>query len=510
MPVPTTVDSNQTGLSFAEEQSLKVLPVTPIWYAMEPNSYSDFGATFSQVAREVINATRQRLRGSIVDETAKAGINVDLTQRNLTRLLQGFFFADAIEKPATQPFNGTQIVMTAATAAQFQAAAGLGIFLVNHLISVKGFINAANNGLAHITAVAAGALTTDKVLTVEAAPPAAAQLEAVGIQGAAGDLHIAIAGVNVTISSTALDFTTLGLNVGEWVFVGGDAAINNFATAPANNQGYARILSIAAHLLTFDITTFTPLLDADVPATQKVQIFFGKVINNAILATSVKRRSYQLERTLGNDGIGTQSEYLTGAIADQLTFNVPIAAKITTDLTFVGLDNEVRSGATGIKAGTRVGLPGEPAYNSANDIYLSRIAIVDRTVLNPTPLYAYVSDVKLVINNAAVPTKALGVLGGFNVTQGDFVVTGTVTAYFSTIAAIAAVRNNSDCSLQLILSKNNSGMIYDIPLLALGGGLNKVVKDKPIEVAITQDAAKNVAGYTMMAIFFEYLPTVAL
>ena len=42
---PTSIDSNQSGLAVAEEVSLKVLPVTPIWYGLEPNSYADLGAS---------------------------------------------------------------------------------------------------------------------------------------------------------------------------------------------------------------------------------------------------------------------------------------------------------------------------------------------------------------------------------------------------------------------------------------------------------------------------------
>lgn len=519
MSVPKSIASNQTGLAIAEEESLKTLPgvlgADAVWYGLEPNSYADFGATFTSVAREIINATRQRLKGTITDEAAKAGFQVDLTQRNLTRLLQGFFFADALEKPASQSFNGAQIPITSTSAAHFLAT-GLGFtaagFVAGHLVAAKGFSHPANNGLAHITAEADGDLTTDKALTVEAAPPADAQIEAVGIRGAAGDLKIDIAGSQVTLASTALNFTTLKLHVGEWVFIGGDAAINQFVTsAGANvNVGFARIAIIAANLLTFDLTSFVPAADADAGGLQKVDVYFGKVLVNAADPTNIKRRSYQLERSMGNDGDGVQAEYLTGAIPDQFTLDMKQASKAITDLTFMGLDVEERTGVTGVKAGTRVGLPGEAPFNTSQDVYLSRLAIIDLTALNPAPLYAYASDVKLVINNGVQPNKALGVLGGFDCSEGDWAVSGNVTAYFATVAAIAAIKANADINLQLILTKNNAGMVWDIPRITLGGGQAKVEKDKPIMVDLTQEASKNVAGYTALANFFEYLPTVAM
>lgn len=508
MPTPVSISSNLTGLAIAEELSLKTLPVTPIWYGLEPNTYADFGATFTSVSRETINATRQRLQGTITDESAKAGLNLDLTQRNLARLLQGFFFADALEKPATQPFNGTQVPLTAVTGTQYQAAAGLAAFLVHGLLAAKNFLNSGNNGLKEISAVAAGALTIVGGLTAEGAPPATSQLETCGYRCIAGDIDIVVSGANVLLQSTALDFTTLGLTPGEWIFIGGDAAINRFATAA--DVGYARVSAIVAHTLTLDLTTFAPVTDLDVPATQKLDIYFGKVINNAVLAANVKRRTYQLERQLGNDGVGIQSEYLTGAVADNLTINLPNSSKVAVDLSYVGMDVEQRTGTVGIKTGTRIPLPGEAAYNTTHNVYLSRLAIVDPTTLNPLPLYAFASAIKLDIKNGAVPNKAIGVLGGFDVSVGDFNVSGTLTAYFATIAAVAAIKNNSPICLQTILAQANYGMIFDIPLITLGGGSNKVVKDKPIEVDLTQDASRCPNGYTMMAVFFEYLPTIAM
>jgi hypothetical protein len=518
MPVPKSVDSNVTGLAFAEEASLKMLPgetapdtgaSTGTWYGLEPNSYTDFGATFQTVARETINDTRQRLKGTLVDETAKAGFQVDLTQRNLIRLLQGFFFADAIEKPATQPLNGTQIPVTSVSATQFLAGGGglvVAGFLVGHLINARNFGKAANNGLAPVTVVAAGALTTSKALTAEAAPPANAVLEVVGFRGAAGDITLTVAGLVVTLGSTALDFTTLGLNVGDWIYIGGDAAITQFATAA--DTGYARIGSIAAHAIVLDLMSFAPVTDAG--AAKTIDLYFGKVLHNGITAASIKRRTYQLERTLGNDGTGIQAEYVVGVVPDQFTLNLPSASKAVADLSFVGLDVQEHNGTQGAKAGTRVGLLGEAAFNTSQDVFLSRLAVVDPTTLNPLPLYAYASDVKLVINNGVKPNKALGVLGGFDVSAGDFAVNGTLSAYFSTVAAVAQIKANADVCLQVIMAKQNAGMILDVPLLTLGGGTSKVEKDKPIMVDLTQDAAKAPVGYTLGMFFFDYLPNIAM
>lgn len=516
MALQLSVDSNSTGLAFAEELSLKTLPVTPTWYALEPNSYSKFGATFPSVSREPINALRQKKRGTITDLQASGELNIDLTQRNLIRVLQGFVFANILEKAATIPFNGTALALTNTAVDGYTAAAGLLTppqgFLARHLVLGRNFANAINNGLGFVSAAIATKLTiTGKTMIVET-PGATANVQAVGYRFPAGDLKIAISGNLVNLTNAATDMTTLGLSPGEWIFLGGDAALNRWVTGVLGviNTGYARILSIATHLIVLDLTTFAPALDADAGALQQVDMYFGKVLFNATVAGNIVRRTYQLERSLGSDGVGTQAEYVTGAVPNQFVLNQPTASKITCDLSFVGLGYETNTGTVGLKSGNRVAALGEPAINTSHDIYLTRLSILDPATLNPTALFAYASDLKMTINNNTSPVQALGVLGGFNAAVGNFDVSGTVTAYFQSVAAVTQIKNNTDCCLTTIMARNNQGMVFDIPLLTLGGGENKVVKDKPITVDLTQDGAQNALGYTLMFCTFEYLPTIAL
>lgn len=504
------IDSNVTGLSFAEEATLKVLPgvggADAVWYGLEPNSYSDLGGEITNVARAPINASRQRQKGTTTDLDASGGFNSDFTQTNLTRLLQGFFFADAREKASNLPLNGTQIDLTSVTATdEYAAAAGLTIFKAGHLILASNFGVMANNGLKLVDSASATLVNVAQTLTAEASPPANAKIEAVGFQFPTADVNFVASSSQLRMTSAATDLTTLNLNVGEWIFIGGDNATNRFST---NAPGYARIKSIAATAIDFSETTFVA---ANETGTGKaIQIFFGVVIRNEKDPNLIKRRSYNLERTLGQDDDGTQSEYLVGAIANEFTLNVPQADKLNADLTFVAMDNQFRTGLEGVKVGTRVGIPGEPAYNTSSDIYRMRMNVVDPLNLNNAALFGYVTELTLTINNNVTPAKAVAVLGAFEATAGDFEAGGSVTAYFSTVEAVKAVRNNADVAMNIIATQDNKGVVFDMPLIGLGGGRIGVEKDAPITIPLEASGAENKLGYTMLSVFFSYLPNVGM
>lgn len=501
------IDSNVTGLAFAEESALKTLPGSPVWNVLEPNSYSDFGGELSTMARDPINASRQRQKGTVTDLDASGGFNIDVTQNNLTKLLQGFFFADVREKFTTQPVNGSAITISGVATSDdsYSAASGLNAATAGSIILASGFTNTNNNGIFVAATVASGKITTTKNLTDEASPPSTAKLQTVGFEFASGDAVLTASASSIVLSTTTKDLTTLGLTVGEWVFIGGDSTATKFAS---NAPGYARVASISTNAISFSDTTFAATTDSGTGKT--LQIFFGSVLRNEKVANLIKRRSYQIERTLGDDGNGTQSEYLTGAIPNELTINVPQADKINADLTFVAMDNEYRTGTQGVKAGTRTGITGEDAFNTSSDIYRLRMNIVDPTTLNNTPLFAYVNELTLTVNNNISPSKAIGVIGAFDASAGNFEVGGSVTAYFSTVAAAQAVRANSNVALNIIAAQNNAGMVWDIPLLSLSGGRVNVEKDQAITVPLDSAAAENPQGYTLLATFLPYVPTVGM
>jgi len=521
----TKIDSNQTGLRFCEETSLGTLPVaaSQVWYPLEPNSYSNFGQTVKTVARKPINAGRQLKKGTLVDLDAGGGFESDLTQSNLQRLLQGFFFADAREKATTAPITGAAgVTITGAGANTFTAAGGLTIFAVGDLIASSGFTNPANNGLRHVTAVSVTTVTVAESNVVEASTTGV--LSKVGIKAASGDLTITNAGSGTSypvLGSTALDFTTLGLVEGEWIYIGGDGAGTSFATATDN--GFARVRTIAAHALTLDKTQGEMVTDSG--AGKTIELYLGRVLRNE-QGTLIKRRTYQLERILGaNDSADTtkeQAEYQVGAIADQFDINLKSADKVTCNLTFAALHqnfiDENVSGANTLlskQAGaTAPTIVDASAFNTSSDVPRINLSIYSKTDGFPSPLFAYCTDVQITIKNNEKAAKAVGVLGSFESTAGFFEVGGKLTAYFADVAAQEAIRANDTITLDVHMVKENAGVSIDIPVITLGDGRADVKQNEPIMIPLSQDAGAGTfidpkLNYTALMMFWDYLPTAA-
>lgn len=501
---------NLTGLFAAKEASLGVLPENPVWYEREPNSYGDFGGTFAMTTRKPITHDRQTRKGEVSDNNPTVGFNEDFTLTNMIDPFQSFLFADAREKASSKPLNGTERTITAvnAGASTFAAAAGLATFLPGHIVLASNFSVPSNNGIHIVSAAASGLLTVDGVLEDEAAPPDTARLDAVGFMFAAGDLSIAVDVDSVDLVTVAGDFTTLQLVPGEWVGVGGDTAVTRFADNGNNAPFYGRVRSVSAKRLTLDKTTGTQAADAG--AAKEIQIFFGTVIKNEDDCDLIKMRSFTFERQYGC-GAGQEAEYVGGAVANQLTLNIPTPgadAKINVDVTYIATTSFERTEAEGILAGDRVAALNEPAYKPGINVYRNRMAVVDPVTLNPSALVAYNQQMSLVINNNLGGNKAIEAFGNSGINIGEFSVSGTSTSYFNGVETTRRVREGAELTWDFILTKGNAAFAFDLASYGLGNAKANVAPNEPITVPLEGSAGKGQFGYTILTSFFRYVPTV--
>jgi hypothetical protein len=510
MATVNKIDSNVTALRYAEEDTFKTLGTSPIWKALEPNSYQDFGGNITTVARTPISADRQRKKGVTSDLESAGGFNNDLTQTNLQDLLQGFFFSNFRRKGEQL---ATAVNIDGANPDKYEMD-DTSNFKVDDLVLGSGFSNSQNNTLGLITGITVDTnIEVSSTLIDEVTPPTDAQLTVVGHNFQTGEVDIDASTVlpRLVRVSGVKDFTTFGLSVGEFIFIGGDENNKSFTTA--NNNGFKRIRKISTDYIEFDKSDTAMV--TEVGTTVDVRIFFGRVLKNEV-GSNIVRRTYQLERDLGapdDSSTDTQAEYIVGAVPNELSLNISTADKITVDMSFVGADHEMVS-AGNKKTGTRPNVLESNAFNTSSDFSRIKMAEVDESNEAPTPLFAFVTEMTLNLNNNVSPNKAIGTLGSFDSTAGLFQVSGDLTAYFSNVSAISAVRNNSNITLDLALVKDNSGIVVDIPLITLSDSRANVEQDSPITLPITKDAVSGSTidpelNHTLLMVFFDYLPDIA-
>lgn len=492
-------DSNVVGLNIARAEADGTLSATPIFRQREPNSFSDMGGDYKSIARRPFNPTRQRRKGTIVDLDANGGYNEDVTASNMVDVIEDAFYANKHAKP-----HQTNVAAVASTD-DYTVADSTG-FLVGSLVFGVGFADPANNGLKTCNGIPNATHISTSAALADEAVNAAASVEVVGYEFPAGDVVLTIVGGVLRMTSATINPTTFGLIPGEFAFLGGDAAGTQFAL---NSPGYARVSAVAATYVDFDKTTFTAAADAGVGKT--IRMFFGTVVRNEADPDLIVQHELYVERLLGRDADGVQSEVIERATVDELNWVSPLADKVNVDIKLQGLAHTTRTGAqeplSADVAATLLPAYGEDAINTSSNLFRARLAVVDGT-LAPTPLFARVTEWNLNFKNNITVDKAQGVLGGFGTTAGMFEVGGKVKAYFTTVAAIAAIRNNSDVTFDAIYSKANRAIALDIPLIQLGGGRATVEMDKAITLPLDMEAAQHPFGHTALVTFFRYVPTV--
>lgn len=517
--------SNVTNLAFAEELTIGVLPGSPVWNRLTPNSYSDFGGEFVKSTPNPITNTRQRNKGVISDLNASGGFNQNLSVHNQKELMQGFMFANLrrVRRAAC-----TVVVDGGAGADSFTVpATGVDVpngfntaVIVGNLIRGFNFANAQNNANFPVTAVTGTSISVATgSLVAEATAPANAYVQVVGYEFPSGDLSVTLSGNYAIYTSATKNPTTLGLYPGQWIFVGGDLTTDKF-TVQTSCNGFKRIRSVNSTSFTVDRSSVTMV--ADTGTGKLIKIFYGDVLKNE-LDPDIKLRSYHLERTLGPSVAGSvnlQSEVLKGSVPNQFTLSIPTSDIVNTDLSFVSTNYVTNASIDAPVPGTgplQTGVidpPNADVFNSVSDVSRMKMAIHSATDANPAALFAFLTEAKITINNNVTPLKAIGTLGAFDINVGNFDVSGTVTAYFANVAAVDAIRNNSTVSFDFALVKNNMGMLIDLPLVSLGDGRLNVALNQPITLPLSLDAAQatDIAStFTHTALFnyFNFLPTAA-
>lgn len=463
------VKTNNISLQVAIEASLGVLPGSPTWALLEPNTINSFGSTITKVARNPISKLRQRRKGTTTDIESGVEFEADLTGEHFITFAEGFVFASftsIVELRAGAAFS----TLAATAVPTFTHSALSAAIAQNTLLYARGWTNVGNNGL---KVVGAGGTTTTtpigSALTAETPTQASnARVSVAGFRSAVGDVDITVSGTTGTLSSTVLDFTTLGLTVGQLIHIGGLTSTNQFASG---RFGAARITSIATNALGLDKIRTTPAataLQTEANTTQALDILFGRFLRNVdVDHASFLERSFQFEvaypdlSSVGVDGY----EYAEGNYGDTMSINLPGQDKATVTFGFVGTDTDVATTSRASGASTPLIPVQTVAYNTSTD--LARLGLVNST---QDSLSVCFKSLTLTLANGVTAEKCLGSLGALGLNTSNFLVDLEAQATFDNVEITEAIRNNETVTIDFVLKNGDGAIAIDVPAMTLGGG----------------------------------------
>lgn len=506
--------TNNIGLQYAREESLGVLPASPTWKVLEPNGIPTFGAELTSVPRSPISKLRQRRKGTIVDLDAASELEADTTIDSIADMVEAFLFANAVNGDLT--FRGANATSsgytipaaTAAQAAKIQFTSGGPITL----LWAAGYANAANNGLNPMTAdlAAAGTLLTVAGNVAETAPTNA-EVSVCGIRAEAGDLALAVSGNIGTLTSgngssvNPINFTTLGLTVGQRIHVGGLTDTNRFGSTASgsgtgDSYGGARIRTIAAGALTLDRMDAT-LTASDGTTTGSggtevaVDLLFGRFVRNvSVDHADYAVISYQFEGAYPNlyetdppTPVANPNgyEYVLGALANLWTWRMPLTNKSDSTFGFVAIDAEepVDDGDRKTNADTPLLPLFTEALNTSTNFFALTIADVDDAGLTSD-----FKDIEAAINNNVGPEKVLGRLGARYMNNGNFELNVTGEALFTNPLVAARIRNNTTVGMHWGLRNDDGAVHVDVPSATIKDGAKSFPVNESVRFAFDLEA----------------------
>lgn len=522
--------TNHSAFAVARQESRGVLGADPDWFGLEPNSIGDAGAEITTTPRNPISKLRQRRKGTVTDLDSAFSYEADLTMDLIHRFTDCLVMADAGNADLTfrgAPATSSGYTIPAATADQAQKIRWVSGGPAT-LVYARGYQAAANNGLKPITAdvAAAGVLITVAGNSAET-PPTNAEVSVAGIRAEAGDLAVTVTAGIATLTSgngssvNPLNFTHLGVKVGQRIHIGGLTSTNRFFGAgPIVSFGSGRIRTIEAGTMTLDKLDAT-LITSDGTTTGAggtevaVDLLYGRFYRNVPVDSSEFLEQYlQFESEYPNlyetdpptpvaepDGY----EYSLDNLLDEWVFNFAGQDKATCELSFVGTDTEPP--VDGASRKTNADSPISPlfteAINTSADFVRLRIADVDDDGLTTD-----FKDTTITVRNNVSPEKVLGVLGARYMNTGNFEVDVESTVLFTNAEVPARIRENTTVSMDWTIQNDDGAAAYDVPSGTLGDGSKEFPTDESIRVAVTLQAfVDSFFGTSFSCSLFPVYPT---
>lgn len=485
-------DTNRVAIRAVKESTFGVLPLTPNLRQLCITGAPNLAFNPETVVSEKIRSDRQVDDLALVGAESSGDINSELAFRVHDILLEGAFF-NTFQERVNRVNDEVATQITAVSATTFTVTDETDTVVVDDIMRGEGFAVAGNNAFHIVDGVPTNTSFPSATAEVEATPPSGARLHVVGRRSAAGDID-ATAGPD-TLTSVILDFTTLGLEIGDWIKLAG------FTIVTANND-YVRISAIAANLLTLDIV---PSGWAAATPAGAVDIFLGERLKNGVLF-----QSYSLEQEF-EDHVPVTFQYFRGMTVDGLTITAAPQSIVTTSVTFSGKDSLFSDatvptsefsvdGAGRVSGATSIALPSVQVLNSSSNV--GRIARGGVPITGAN----FVLEASFEIANNLRQLNAVGFLGAVDIGVGEFSVTGTLNTYFDDASLARDVIANTETSFDVRFEDDSSHVVLiDAPRIKFSEGSPEVPgKNQDVTIPLAYQAIRQAAfDYTLKYIRFN-------
>lgn len=486
--------TNRVGLAKVRETTFGITPTNPTFKAIRQTS-SGLNAAPKTVASEEIRSDRQVTDLILVGQEAGGDVGGELAfsvaDDDFEEALQGTWSNLPHIEVATSDTEISDVSATTLT-----VASGGASFKTGHITLTEDFGTSANNKLARVSSSSATTIVyPSSTFTAESNPiPVGASVRVVGFEGASGDLAAVTAGGN-GLTSSALNFTTLGLAVGMWLKIGGGSVSGTFFSGTAANNNYVRISAIAANKITFDRVPSGWTADAGTSKT--IRVFMPDVLVNGST-----KRSNTIERTY-NDHSPVTYEYFTGMTLNTLNIELPQNAIAKYTKSYTGKAGSVTT--TRASGASDEAAPTYDVFNTSTDV--GRIGVDGSVVTGPN----FVMSATININNNLRRQEAVGSVGAIGIGNGEFTVTGSLNTYFGDSTVYDQVLANTATSYDTRLENstgNREALVVDLPRIKFSSGAPSVQgKNNDVMIDCNFQAIRDATlGYTMALNRFWYTP----
>lgn len=489
--------SEATILKSVVETSLGTA-ATSGWKQHQPNAITKLAADFKFERRDPIGAGRMQQKGDIVGLEAGFAFASDVNKETIDAFAEGMMMALSKGSGGTGVAQW-QILSTSATS---YVVASDGALQANTLVYARGLPTAADNGLKVLAAGSdADEIKPTGGLSVDAAPPSKALVEIAGFRASAnGSIQLDVSG---DIISAVDDLSTLGLYVGQWIWIGGTIGGDN-AFATAAYRGFAQVKLIASGKISLRRRQWT-VAAADNAAGKKIDLYFGRWTRNTTSQSAdYIERSYTFEMTYQTLGGPTTPEYgyNHGCYLASTVLNLNPGTRATMELNFIG------TGATDPSTTRLTGASSSPAplstalLNCATGMTRLRMTNADETGLTTD-----IKSLKLTIDNMVTGEEMLANLGPKYINVGDFRVTIDAVMLFTDDDMIAGVRDNRDVMLEIGIRNGDGGILFDVPSATLEAATPDITPNESVKIKSTISANEDLTyGYAFGMSHFPYLP----